>query len=96
VPCYTTCLLIPGMHAFTADIAIMNEIDRLERRHRHDAIRPVACFITGGRDFSGTVEKLRAESFDDFVLIYRDDGMAIECSLHRQVVCCPRCPYLSS
>jgi hypothetical protein len=55
----------------------VNEIDRQERRHRKDPIRPVVCLITGDRDFSGTVEKLKAEGFDDFVLIHRDDARPV-------------------
>jgi hypothetical protein len=39
----------------------MNEIDRIERRHRTNPVRPVICLITDDRDFSGTLEKLKAE-----------------------------------
>jgi hypothetical protein len=67
------CEVVPFSKSKTADVAIMTEIDCIERRHRQEKMRPIVCLITGDRDFSGIVEKLQAERFDDFILIHRDD-----------------------
>jgi hypothetical protein len=68
------CKMVSYPKKGSADIGILGHIDKLERRHRSDFIRPIVCLITGDRDFSGAVEKLKVEGFEDFVLIHKDDA----------------------
>ena len=70
------CTMVSYPSKGSADLSIMQEVDRILRRHRSDSMPPIICMITGDRDFSGTLVKLRSEGYNDAILLHKDVARA--------------------